>query len=63
MLSSFKVGTPKHVQVLAKWLAMLGGSAALFLFTYSLCAGEILMQKLYAISAIAGPGKQFDLIT
>lgn len=61
MLSSFKVRIPRHVQRLEKWLAILDVSVALFSFTCSLGAGGELVQKLYAVSATAYPGKQFDL--
>lgn len=54
--------TPEHVQTLEKWLAILGVKFALFSFTCSLGAGAGLVQKLYALSATADPGKQFDLI-
>jgi len=48
--------TPWHVQGLEKWLAILSGSYFFCLFVYFLHAGMGLAQKLYAVSATAGPG-------
>lgn len=60
-LLSFKMRSPSHVQGLEKWLAILSGSFSV-LFAYFLRAGIGLVQKLYTVSATAGPGKQFDLV-
>lgn len=48
---------------LKKWLAILGGAVAIFCsFTYSLCAGGGLVQRLYGLNATVSPGKQLDPI-